>query len=354
MNDAAGRIVRVACPALQDRARATASRRIGCSTEALTHSSFQGEGRGAALRNERLEFLGDRVLGLRHRQPAVPPLSRRGGRRARPPARRPGPPRSAGGDRRAARTWPTCLRLSRGEEEAGGRRNPGLLADACEALIAAVYLDGGFDGGDGGRRAPVARADRARRLAAEGRQDDAAGMGAGPAACRCRSTARPSGAARRTRRCFVSRSSVEGLDPVDGDGPVEARRRARRRRLAADQGALPASRRCARHGRQPRRGAGRRRTVAITRPAVAALRLRRCHRGAQRRQIHPGQPAGRQQGQHRLAEGADHPRPRSRHRHDRGMRRSCWSTRRACSRRAAASIRRWLTPPGKGRPVPTS
>ena len=37
-----------------------------------------------------------------------------------------------------------CLRMSRGEEEAGGRQNTGLLADAGEALIAAVYLDGGY------------------------------------------------------------------------------------------------------------------------------------------------------------------------------------------------------------------
>ena len=38
----------------------------------------------------------------------------------------------------------SCIRFSRGEEDAGGRRNPGLLSNACEALIAAVYLDGGF------------------------------------------------------------------------------------------------------------------------------------------------------------------------------------------------------------------
>jgi ribonuclease-3 len=37
------------------------------------------------------------------------------------------------------------LFLGRGEELSGGRKKPSLLADACEALIAAVYLDGGFD-----------------------------------------------------------------------------------------------------------------------------------------------------------------------------------------------------------------
>jgi ribonuclease III len=36
------------------------------------------------------------------------------------------------------------LFLGRGEEQTGGRRKPSLLADACEAVIAAVYRDGGF------------------------------------------------------------------------------------------------------------------------------------------------------------------------------------------------------------------
>ena len=37
------------------------------------------------------------------------------------------------------------LRLGRGEERSGGRTKKGLLADALEALVAAVYLDGGMD-----------------------------------------------------------------------------------------------------------------------------------------------------------------------------------------------------------------
>src|SRR3984957_1317670 len=37
------------------------------------------------------------------------------------------------------------LRLGRGEEKTGGRTKPALLADAYEALIAAIYLDGGLD-----------------------------------------------------------------------------------------------------------------------------------------------------------------------------------------------------------------
>ena len=36
------------------------------------------------------------------------------------------------------------LRLGRGEEQSGGRRKPALLANALEAVIAALYLDGGL------------------------------------------------------------------------------------------------------------------------------------------------------------------------------------------------------------------
>jgi dsRNA-specific ribonuclease len=36
------------------------------------------------------------------------------------------------------------LFLGRGEEQSGGRRKPSVLADACEAVVAAVYLDAGF------------------------------------------------------------------------------------------------------------------------------------------------------------------------------------------------------------------
>ena len=35
--------------------------------------------------------------------------------------------------------------MAQGEEEAGGRDNPGILADTCEAVIAALYLDGGME-----------------------------------------------------------------------------------------------------------------------------------------------------------------------------------------------------------------
>ncbi|MFZ1413368.1 MAG: ribonuclease III [Defluviicoccus sp.] len=108
--------------------------------QALIHSSY----RGSSESNERLEFLGDRVLGLavahllHGRFPAEPvgSVARRHAALVR---------REALSEVALSIGLPKLLRMSRGEEESGGRDNPGLLADACEALIAAVYLDGGLD-----------------------------------------------------------------------------------------------------------------------------------------------------------------------------------------------------------------
>jgi ribonuclease-3 len=112
--------------------------------EALTHSSFQGGGGRRRQSNERMEFLGDRVLGLviahllfqKFRAEEVGALAHRHAALVC---------RDALVQVADELGLAPCIRLSRGEEEAGGRRNPGLLGDACEALIAAVYLDGGFD-----------------------------------------------------------------------------------------------------------------------------------------------------------------------------------------------------------------
>jgi ribonuclease-3 len=110
----------------------------GLLGRALTHRSF------GADHNERLEFLGDAVLNL-----AVSGLLFE---------------RFAGSDEgdltrvrahlvredslhRAALGLglPDVMRLSEGEARAGGAQRPSILADAVEALIGAVFLDGGFD-----------------------------------------------------------------------------------------------------------------------------------------------------------------------------------------------------------------
>jgi len=112
---------------------------------ALTHKSYVNENPGVGRDdNERLEFLGDAVLDL-----AVGHLlmeafpGRSEGELSKTRARivhEQGLAEVA--QSLALGEW---LFLGRGEEQTGGRHKPSLLADACEAVIAAIYLDAGFD-----------------------------------------------------------------------------------------------------------------------------------------------------------------------------------------------------------------
>lgn len=109
---------------------------------ALRHASVL-EGRSGAD-NERLEFLGDRVLGVivaEHLFTAHPEL----GEAEFAPRLNSIVNRSACAE--AARRFGAAraLELSPAEEAAGGREKPGILADAAEAVVAAVYLDGGLE-----------------------------------------------------------------------------------------------------------------------------------------------------------------------------------------------------------------
>ena len=111
---------------------------------ALTHSSYANENKGRGLEsNERLEFLGDSVLGmvtadyLFRAHPDMPE-----------------------GDLTRTRAALVCegslvevaralnlgayLKLGKGEDAGGGRERPSIVADAVEAVLAAVYLDGGI------------------------------------------------------------------------------------------------------------------------------------------------------------------------------------------------------------------
>ncbi|MEX0921182.1 MAG: ribonuclease III [Rhodovibrionaceae bacterium] len=111
---------------------------------ALTHASHNSRPGGVAVSYERMEFLGDRVLGL-----VVADLLYH---------------RFSGEDEGAlARRFAVLVRretlaavageielgkaliLARGEEEAGSQENPAILSDCCEAVIAALYLDGGLE-----------------------------------------------------------------------------------------------------------------------------------------------------------------------------------------------------------------
>lgn len=113
-------------------------------SRALTHSSYANEYNLAAGDNERLEFLGDSVLGFitaeylfsNHRDFPEGELTK-------------------------LRAYAVCetslysyaqeielgkyLKLGKGEERTGGRERPSVLSDAFEAVIAAIYLDGGMD-----------------------------------------------------------------------------------------------------------------------------------------------------------------------------------------------------------------
>jgi ribonuclease-3 len=113
---------------------------------ALTHASraHEDRARGAHGDNEPLEFLGDAVLGLvvtdllHRREPdgAEGPKSRRRARLVSAPSLA----------RRADELGlPALLLLGRGEEKTGGRAKTALWANAYEALVAALYLDGGLE-----------------------------------------------------------------------------------------------------------------------------------------------------------------------------------------------------------------
>jgi len=112
-------------------------------TEALTHSSIV-----ESASNERLEFLGDRVLGLVIAQALV----------ARYPNESEGmlAPRLNGLVRKEtlalvaeALDVGAHIKMARSESKSGGRRKQGMLADAMEAIVAAVFLDAGLESAKG-------------------------------------------------------------------------------------------------------------------------------------------------------------------------------------------------------------
>lgn len=108
---------------------------------AVTHSSMVSPHRDD---NQRLEFLGDRVLGLVMAEallkadPSAPEglLAPRYNALVR---------REACADVARQIDIGSVLKLGRSEMKSGGRRKEALLADAMEAIIAAVYQDGGYD-----------------------------------------------------------------------------------------------------------------------------------------------------------------------------------------------------------------
>ncbi|MCC6749554.1 MAG: ribonuclease III [Deltaproteobacteria bacterium] len=113
--------------------------------QALTHRSHVNEGTGTRdAHNERLEFLGDAVVDLVVGQFLMEHLpTAREGQLSKLRAM----VVSEASLARAAEALAVgdYLRLGRGEEQTGGRRKTSILADAFEAVVGAVHLDGGFE-----------------------------------------------------------------------------------------------------------------------------------------------------------------------------------------------------------------
>ncbi len=117
--------------------------------EALTHKSHVNESKGKPCKhNERLEFLGDAVLTLiisEHLAASCPGFTE--GELSKLKARLVSEVSLAGAARRV--DLGALLRLGRGEELTQGREKPSLLANALEAILAAIYLDGGLESARG-------------------------------------------------------------------------------------------------------------------------------------------------------------------------------------------------------------
>jgi ribonuclease-3 len=144
----------------------------GLLAQALTHPSYLPEHPEVPESNQRLEFLGDAVLQLVLTESLFElyPGEREGGLSKRRAALTKGAflaelAREAGLD--------ACLRLGASEEATGGRARASALEDAFEALVGAVYLDGGLPAA---RRAVAAiYGNLADRLASVGDTDNPKG-----------------------------------------------------------------------------------------------------------------------------------------------------------------------------------
>ena len=115
---------------------------VSLLVEAMTHSSY-GDGQRVTNDNERLEFLGDRILGLLTADALYHQSIEAEGTLAR--------------RLNALVRKETCAKIARqiglgdallmssAEDRQGGREKTSILGDTCEALIAAIYIDGDYN-----------------------------------------------------------------------------------------------------------------------------------------------------------------------------------------------------------------
>lgn len=183
--------------------------------EALTHGSAANETASGGS-YQRLEFLGDRVLGLVISDMLLEafPSADEGelARRYNALVRR-----------------ETCAQVARdldlgrdlivgqSEEASGGRDKPALLGDACEAVIGAIYTDGGLEPVrafiERHWRARMMAADRPRRDAKTALQEWAQGRGMPPPTYDLLERTGPDHAP-----SFMVRVLISGLEPATGTG----------------------------------------------------------------------------------------------------------------------------------------
>ena len=210
--------------------------------------------------------------------------------------------------------------MGQGEARAGGRKKEAILADICEAIIGAAYLDAGF----AMAHEVVARSWRPRMDADVSPERDAKTAVQEWAQARALSAPRyvelaRSGPAHRPisscRWCSKATSRKAARRPPSAPPNKPPRRRSSRGGAA--------------HERDP-------------------LRLRRAGRRAERWQIDAAQCADRRESVDRFAQGADDARHRARHP---GRRRDAddFVERLACSRRSGGSTGRWSPRPGARR-----
>lgn len=112
--------------------------------EALTHPSISLERKDYPFDNQRLEFLGDAVIQVvvtEHLFQMFPDFSE--GRMTKLRTRIVS--RTALRERALALDLGSFLMMGRGEEASGGRERASNIADAFEAVVGAIYLDGGFE-----------------------------------------------------------------------------------------------------------------------------------------------------------------------------------------------------------------
>ena len=207
----------------------------GLLEHALTHKSKAHEDpSGGVTDNESLEFLGDAVLGLVVADAlfrAFPTYSE--GQKSKIKANLVST--AALAEMAEQLGLGDHMILGRGEEKTGGRRKQALLADTCEALIAAIYLDGGLEPARAVPDARVGARHRGREAAGVFRprsQVAAAGAAAGAGPAVAVRTASPARLAPTIASCFTSKWWWAGSDRA-GHGPHEEGSRTGRRAAGA-------------------------------------------------------------------------------------------------------------------------